>query len=51
MVAHIEDMKLRVPAGRLGEADEVAAIIVLLASNDGAFINGQLLQVNGGAET
>jgi len=51
MVAHIEDMKSRVPVGRLGEAEEVAAIVALLASESGAFVNGQLLQVNGGAET
>ena len=35
----------------VGEADEVAVMVGLLASEDGAFINGQLLQVNGGAET
>lgn len=51
MRAHIEGMVGRVPVGRLGEADEVAAMVALLASDDGAFINGQLLQVNGGAET
>jgi len=51
MRAHIEGMVGRVPIGRLGEADEVAAMVALLASDEGAFINGQLLQVNGGAET
>ncbi len=51
MTAHIEQMKSRVPVGRLGGPDEVAAMVALLASDDGAFINGQLLQVNGGAET
>ena len=51
MRAHIEGMVGRVPVGRLGEADEVAAMVALLASDEGAFINGQLLQVNGGAET
>lgn len=51
MRAHIEGMVGRVPIGRLGEADEVAAMVGLLASEDGGFINGQLLQVNGGAET
>jgi len=35
----------------LGESEEVAAMVTLLASDAGAFINGQLLQVNGGAET
>lgn len=51
MREHIESMVGRVPVGRLGEADEVAAMVALLASEHGAFINGQLLQVNGGAET
>jgi 3-oxoacyl-[acyl-carrier protein] reductase len=41
----------RVPVGRMGTPDEVAAAVRLLASDGGAFINGQMLQVNGGAET
>lgn len=51
MRKHIESMVGRVPVGRLGEPDEVAAMVGLLASDAGAFVNGQLLQVNGGAET
>lgn len=49
--AHIHAMTDRVPVGRLGEPQEVAAMVSLLASDKGAFINGQLLQVNGGTET
>lgn len=49
--AHIAPMKARVPVGRLGTPDEVAAAVALLASDSGAFINGQMIQVNGGAET
>lgn len=49
--AHISEMKSRVPVGRLGTPDEVAAAVALLASDAGAFINGQMIQVNGGAET
>ena len=48
---HIADMAARVPVGRLGTSEEVAAVVSLLASDGGAFINGQILQVNGGAET
>jgi 3-oxoacyl-[acyl-carrier protein] reductase len=51
MATHIRPMAARVPAGRLGTPDEVAALVGLLVSDGGAFINGQLLQVNGGAET
>jgi 3-oxoacyl-[acyl-carrier protein] reductase len=38
----------RVPAGRLGSPDEVAAAVVYLASNEAAYITGQTLHVNGG---
>jgi 3-oxoacyl-[acyl-carrier protein] reductase len=51
MAAHIKPMANRVPVGRVGTPNEVAAVVGLLASDDGAFINGQMLQVNGGAET
>ena len=49
--AHVGGMVSRVPVGRLGEPVEVAAAVSLLASDNGAFINGQIIQVNGGAET
>lgn len=39
------------PVGRLGEADDIAALVALLCGPQGGFINGQLLQVNGGVET
>jgi 3-oxoacyl-[acyl-carrier protein] reductase len=38
----------RVPAGRLGTADEVAAAVVYLASDEAAYVTGQTLHVNGG---
>lgn len=41
----------RVPVGRQGTPAEVAAVVRLLASAGGAYVNGQMLQVNGGAET
>lgn len=40
-----------VPLGRTGHPAEVAALVALLCSDDGAFISGQMLAVNGGAET
>ncbi len=51
MTAHIEAQTSRIPLGRLGEPDEVAAAVSLLVSDAGAFINGQMIQVNGGTET
>lgn len=51
MAAHIEEMAARVPVGRLGAGEEVAAVCALLADDRGGFINGQIIQVNGGAET
>ena len=41
----------RVPVGRQGTPEEVAAVARMLVSPGGAFVNGQMLQVNGGAET
>ena len=36
------------PAARLGTADDIAAAVGLLCSDRGGFINGQLLEINGG---
>jgi 3-oxoacyl-[acyl-carrier protein] reductase len=38
----------RIPAGRLGEGNDVAAAAVYLASREGAYVTGQTLHVNGG---
>ncbi|MEX1083283.1 MAG: 3-oxoacyl-ACP reductase FabG, partial [Xanthobacteraceae bacterium] len=43
-----EAILARVPAGRLGTSDEVAAAVVFLASNEAAYMTGQTLHVNGG---
>ncbi|MES2710981.1 MAG: SDR family oxidoreductase [Pseudomonadota bacterium] len=37
-----------VPAGRMGTPDEVAAVVRMLVSDAGAYVNGQMLAVNGG---
>lgn len=51
MAAHIEAQKSKIPLRRLGLPGEIAATVSLLASDEGAFINGQLIQVNGGTQT
>ncbi len=38
----------RVPAGRLGKPEEIAAGVHYLASNEAAYITGQTLHINGG---
>ena len=47
-----EDQKARimmaVPAGRLGQSDEIAAAVVYLASLEAAYVTGQTIHVNGG---
>ncbi len=50
MVDHIRSQVSKIPTGRLGEPSEIAATVALLVSDDGAFINGQMLQVNGGTQ-
>ncbi|CAN5532897.1 3-oxoacyl-[acyl-carrier-protein] reductase [soil metagenome] len=43
-----ESIVARVPAGRLGSGDDIAAAAVYLASAEAAYITGQTLHVNGG---
>jgi 3-oxoacyl-[acyl-carrier protein] reductase len=35
----------------MGTANEIAGTLRLLVSESGAFINGQMIQINGGAAT
>jgi len=47
-----EDIKTqmlsRVPLGRLGQVDEIAATVAFLASSHAAYISGETIHVNGG---
>ncbi|BBK30075.1 3-oxoacyl-[acyl-carrier protein] reductase [Stella humosa] len=42
---------VRTPLGRLGTPEEVATVVRMLASDGGAYVTGQMLQVNGGGQT
>jgi 3-oxoacyl-[acyl-carrier protein] reductase len=41
-------MMERIPLGRMGIVQEVAATVAFLASENAGYITGQTLQVNGG---
>jgi 3-oxoacyl-[acyl-carrier protein] reductase len=43
-----EQIKAMVPAGRAGTPDEVAALVAFLCSDAAAYINGQVIGINGG---
>jgi len=43
-----EELKARIPLGRMGSARDVAAAIVFLASDEAGYITGHVLNVNGG---
>jgi len=43
-----EAMRNSVPLGRLGNADEVAAVIAFLLSDDASYITGQVINIDGG---
>jgi 3-oxoacyl-[acyl-carrier protein] reductase len=46
--APIEEMLKAIPAGRLGEADEVASLVAYLMGDDAGYITRQVIGVNGG---
>ena len=45
---HQEKLKARIPAGRMGNVDDIASACVYLASDEAGYVTGQTLHVNGG---
>ncbi len=43
-----EKMTANIPAGRLGQPDDIAAGVVFLASDESAYVTGTTMHVNGG---
>jgi 3-oxoacyl-[acyl-carrier protein] reductase len=42
---------VEIPLGRLGKPNEIGGVVAFLASEEGGFVSGQMIGVNGGAET
>ena len=46
--AQKEALTARIPAGRLGEGEDIGAAVAYLASREAAYVTGQTIHVNGG---
>jgi 3-oxoacyl-[acyl-carrier protein] reductase len=49
--SHIDYMVQKIPLGRMGRPEEVAALIAWLASDEASFTTGQCVDISGGRAT
>lgn len=47
----VDELKKQIPMRRFGTADEVAAAVAFLASDDASYITGNVININGGLYT
>jgi len=43
-----EELTNAIPLGKLGQPEDVAKVVLFLASDDAAYITGQVINVDGG---
>mgnify|MGYP003520577651 CR=1 FL=1 len=48
MIADQRDLMSRIPVGRFGKPEEVAALVAFLASEHAGYITGEVTDINGG---
>lgn len=48
---HIRSQRGRIPVGRLGSARDIATMCAYLCSPDAGFTSGQMIAINGAAQT
>ena len=48
MIANQRELEDRIPVGRFGKPEEVAALVCFLASEDAGYITGEVTDINGG---
>jgi NAD(P)-dependent dehydrogenase (short-subunit alcohol dehydrogenase family) len=48
MISGQRELMERIPVGRFGKPEEVAALVCFLASEDAGYITGEVTDINGG---
>ena len=44
----LEKIVAKIPVGRLGQAEEIARAVAFLTSDNGGFVTGSTMSINGG---